>query len=325
MTIRVTSDAGIEKDHHVAQDKLILVHTNDYVIAGDPLTQGPLVPHDILRIKGEDALCEYMLDEVQNVYRAQGVPINDKHVEVILRQMLSKVFIESPGDTEFLPNEVVDKFEFRQANQRIAGYGKISEPGDTSLPLGSLVSKSEIREANAQAEVEGQRPAKAKKTKPATAKTLLLGITKASLQSRSWLSGASIQETTKVLTEAALRGAVDDLNGLKENVLLGHLIPAGTGFRKHQALNLETIAPPVMEIDEDELEAEIDRVLAEAGESMDGMNENGSPDGPDDAAMASADADEQPEDSTTIGVSSTGNPSGQGNGSFEETSSSLGS
>jgi len=240
MTIRITSEAGIEKDHHVPQDKLLLVHTNDYVVAGDSLTTGPLVPHDILRIKGEDALYEYMLDEVQNVYRAQGVPINDKHVEVILRCMLGKVFIEAPGDTGLLPNEVVDKFEFRNCNARIANFGRISDPGDTSLPNGALVSREEIKEANAQAEAEGLRPAKAKRAKPATAKILLLGITKAALQSQSWLSGASFQETTKVLTEASLRGAADDLVGLKENVLLGHLIPAGTGFKKYQHMQLET-------------------------------------------------------------------------------------
>ncbi len=243
MTIRITSEAGIEKDHHVPQDKLLLVHTNDSVVAGDPLTQGPLVPHDILRIKGEAALYEYMLDEVQNVYRAQGVPINDKHVEVILRQMLGKVFIESPGDTGLLPNEVVDKFEFRQMNSDVANFGRITDAGDTSLPMEALVSKEEIKEANAQAEVEGLRGAKAKRAKPATAKILLLGITKASLQSRSWLSGASFQETTKVLTEASLRGASDNLVGLKENVLLGHLIPAGTGFRKYQGMQLRTMQP----------------------------------------------------------------------------------
>ncbi len=259
MTIRVTSEAGIEKDHHVPQDKLLLVHTNDVVVAGDPITQGPLVPHDILRIKGDDALCDYMLDEVQNVYRAQGVPINDKHVEVILRQMLGKVFIEHPGDTELLPNEIVDKFSFREMNSDVLQMGRVTDPGDTTLPMGGLVSRTELKEANTRAEVDGSRPAKAKKAKPATAKTLLLGITKASLQSKSWLSGASFQETTKVLTEASLRGAADYLVGLKENVLLGHLIPAGTGFRKYQSLVLKTIAPEIEEIDEPE-ELEFDNL-----------------------------------------------------------------
>lgn len=243
MTIRVTSESGLEKDHHVPQDKMLLVHTGDYVTAGDPLTQGPLVPHDILRIKGEDALYTYMLDEVQNVYRAQGVPINDKHIEVMLRQMLSKVLIESPGDTSLLPNEVIDKHVFKAHNTEASQYGKITDPGDTSLPVGALVPKTDIREANAQTEAAGKKGAKAKRARQCTARPLLLGITKASLQSRSWLSGASFQETTKVLTEAALRGAVDNLEGLKENVLLGHLIPAGTGFRGHLSVQVKRIAP----------------------------------------------------------------------------------
>ncbi|MEY5061149.1 MAG: DNA-directed polymerase subunit beta, partial [Planctomycetota bacterium] len=219
MTIRVVSDAGLEHDHHVPQGKALLVHTGDRVEAGDPLTEGPMIPADILRIKGEDALYVYMLDEVQNVYRAQGVPISDKHIEVILRQMLSKVRVSSPGDSELLPNDVKDKFEFRQVNDDLARKMRIDDSGGTALPVGALVDKDEIREANALAEADGKAPCKTKKPKPATAKTLLLGITKASLQAESFLSGASFQETTKVLTEAALKGAVDELLGLKENVL----------------------------------------------------------------------------------------------------------
>jgi len=245
MTIRVISDAGLEHDHHVPQGKHLLVHTGDYVTAGDPLTEGPLIPADILRIKGEDALHAYMLEEVQNVYRAQGVPISDKHIEVILRQMLGKIRIQSPGDTEFLPNEVVDKFIFKEANAKVAKYGKISETGDTSLPVGAIVLREEIKEANAEAEAEGKQPAKAKAARAATGKTLLLGITKASLQAESFLSGASFQETTKVLTEAALASKVDDLRGLKENVLLGHLIPAGTGFAPYVTIRVKKlVAPP---------------------------------------------------------------------------------
>src|SRR5690606_11141440 len=129
VTIRIISESGIEKDHHVPQDKQLLVHTGDAVTAGDALTEGPLVPHDILRIKGEEALWSYMLDEVQNVYRAQGVTINDKHIELIISQMLRKVRVESPGDTELLPQEVVDKFHFRQHNARIAQMGRVIDPG----------------------------------------------------------------------------------------------------------------------------------------------------------------------------------------------------
>jgi len=257
MTIRVISDSGIEKDHHVPRDKALLVHAGDYVQAGDPLTEGPLVLHDILRIKGEEALWTYMLDEVQNVYRAQGVTINDKHVELILSQMLRKVQVQLPGDTELLPHEIIDRFHFRQVNQRIADYARISDPGGTDLPTDALILKSEIKAANARAEAEGKEPAKAKRARPATGRTLLLGITKASLQSDSFLSGASFQETTKVLTEASLRGAVDTLIGLKENVLLGHLIPAGTGFRPYEQVRVKHLVEPAApEETEDEMLAE---------------------------------------------------------------------
>ncbi|MDX2132887.1 MAG: DNA-directed RNA polymerase subunit beta' [Planctomycetota bacterium] len=258
MTIRVVSEAGIEKDHHVPSDKQLLVHTGDYVTAGDPLTEGPLVPHDILRIKGEESLWTYMLDEVQNVYRAQGVGINDKHIELILSQMLRKVKVESPGDTDLLPQEVVDKYTFKQKNREIEKYFRISEVGGTELKMGELVHRDQIKEANARAEAAGKEGAKARRAKPATGRTLLLGITKAALSSDSFLSGASFQESTKVLTEASLRGAMDTLVGLKENVLLGHLIPAGTGFRPYQEIRVK----PLVTI-EDESEDEM-MMLAEA-------------------------------------------------------------
>ena len=266
MTIIIKSESGMEVEHHVPQDRHLLVHTGDYVTAGDPLIDGPLIPHDILRIKGEEALFNYLLDEVQAVYRAQGVTINDKHIEIMLSQMLRKVRLENPGDTELLPNEVVDKFRFRMANKKIARMGRIKESGDTGLPVGSLVTKSEMKEANAKAEANGKEPAKAVKAKPATAKTLLLGITKASLQSESFLSGASFQETTKVLTEAALAARIDTLQGLKENVLLGHLIPAGTGFKPYSGLTVVKLAePPAQDAPTREEEFEDARAMAEAG------------------------------------------------------------
>jgi DNA-directed RNA polymerase subunit beta' len=266
MTIRVISESGIEKDHHVPADKGLLVHTGDYVQAGDPLTEGPLVPHDILRIKGEESLWTYMLDEVQNVYRAQGVVINDKHIELILAAMLRKVRVESPGDTDLLPHEVVDKFEFRVRNTVVSRMFRITEPGGTDLKKDELVDRDVIKEANAKAEAEGKEGAKAKRGKPATGRTLLLGITKASLQSESFLSGASFQETTKVLTEAALRGAEDRLVGLKENVLLGHLIPAGTGFRPYQEIRAKLLAEPVDGDSDDEA-----RMLEEAAEAAEAV------------------------------------------------------
>ena len=234
--IRSKSTEGekvMEKEHHVPHDKHLHVHTGDYVEAGDPLIDGPLVPHDILRIRGEEALHTYLLTEVQNVYRSQNVTINDKHIETILSQMLRKVMVESAGDTEFLPSEVVDKYRWRQANQRMAKSLKITDPGDTTLETGQVALKTEINEANATAGATGGHPAKGKRCHASTAKTLLLGITKASLQSESFISSASFQETTKVLTEASLAGKRDYLQGLKENVVLGHLIPAGTSFRPY--------------------------------------------------------------------------------------------
>jgi DNA-directed RNA polymerase subunit beta' len=247
MTIIVRSEAGMEREHHVPKDKELQVHAGDFVEAGDPLIRGPLIPHDILRIKGEEALYQYLLAEVQNVYRQQGVKINDKHIEIILTQMLRKVKVEDPGDSKFLPGEVCDKFRFRQANDLLATSLRIDESGGTNFKKGDVVLKSELKEANEAAEAAGKDPAKGKKPKPPRGKTLLLGITKASLQSESFISAASFQETTKVLTEAALAGAIDTLVGLKENVILGHLIPAGTAFNPHLNLKIKHLAEPIPE------------------------------------------------------------------------------
>ncbi|MHC5110150.1 MAG: DNA-directed RNA polymerase subunit beta' [Planctomycetota bacterium] len=250
MTIVVASESGLEKEHHVPQDKHLLVHAGDGVEAGDPLIDGPLIPHDILRIKGEEALQNYLLGEVQAVYRSQNVGISDKHLEVILAQMLRKVKVEQPGDSAFLPGEVVDKFRFREENVRLAGSVIISNAGDTKLSIGDVITKTELNAANDEAEEEGGEPAKGKKPRPASATTLLLGITKASLSSESFISSASFQETTKVLTEASLGGVHDELRGLKENVILGHLIPAGSGFKRYQRLRVKQIGEPLpVEID----------------------------------------------------------------------------
>jgi DNA-directed RNA polymerase subunit beta' len=251
MTIIVRNETGMEREHHVPQDKELLVHAGDFVEAGDPLIRGPLIPHDILRIKGEESLYQYLLTEVQNVYRSQGVKINDKHIEIILNQMLRKVKVEDAGDSKFLPGEVVDKFKFRQGNDLLATSVRIADPGGTSFKEGDLITRPEFKEANEASEAAGKEPAKSKKPKPARAKTLLLGITKASLQSESFISAASFQETTKVLTEAALAGAVDNLVGLKENVILGHLIPAGTAFAPYLQMRIKHLAePPVVEAPE---------------------------------------------------------------------------
>ena len=245
MTIIIRGDSGMEKEHHVPQDKHLLVHAGDVAEAGDPLVDGPLIPHDILRIKGEEALQNYLLGEVQAVYRSQNVSINDKHLEIILAQMLRKIKIDQPGDSSFLPGETVDKFRFRAENERLTKSLVVVNPGDTELAVDQIVSRPQLTEANAAAEEKGGEPAKGRKPKPAQATTLLLGITKASLSSESFISSASFQETTKVLTEAALAGAADHLRGLKENVILGHLIPAGSGFRRYQLMRIKQIGEPI--------------------------------------------------------------------------------
>ena len=233
-TIIVRSESGVEHEHLVPHGKRFLVHTGDIVKAGQALVDGPLVPHDILRVSGEEAVQQYLTHEIQQVYRSQRVDINDKHIEIIIARMLRKVKIEAPGDTSLLPGLVMDKFEFRRVNNLLADCLKISDPGDSEYSIGTLVPKEALEVTNTQIEGLGGKPAKGKKPKPSTASTQLLGITKASVQSSSFISAASFQETTKVLTEAALAGKVDKLVGLKENVILGHLIPAGTGFRLFQ-------------------------------------------------------------------------------------------
>ena len=234
-TIVVKNESGMEREHLVTHGKHLRVHAGDFVRAGEALVDGPLVPHDILRISGEEAVQQYLVREIQNVYRSQRVDIDDKHIEIIVSQMLRKVKIETVGDTDLLPGSVLDRFEFRQANDKIANGTKITDKGDSEFPVGSVVPKDVFAQTNTQIEALGGTPAKGGKPKPATASTQLLGITKAAVQSSSFISAASFQETTKVLTEAALAGKVDNLVGLKENVILGHLIPAGTGFNTFQS------------------------------------------------------------------------------------------
>ena len=233
-TIIVRSESGIEREHLVSHGKHLRVHAGSFVRAGEALVDGPLVPHDILRISGEEAVQQYLTREIQNVYRSQRVEINDKHIEIIVSQMLRKVRVETTGDTTLLPGSVMDKFEFRAVNQEISRCVKISHKGDSDFADGAIVPAETLEQTNVQIEALGGDPAKGVKPKAATASTQLLGITKAAVQSSSFISAASFQETTKVLTEAALAGKIDRLVGLKENVILGHLIPAGTGFRTYQ-------------------------------------------------------------------------------------------
>ena len=232
-SIVVKSDSGEEIEHLVPPGRRFLVHSGDHVKAGQSLIDGPLVPHDILRVSGEEAVQDYLLNEIQTVYRSQRVEINDKHIEIIVARMLRKVRIEKPGDTSLLPGLICDRFDFRRVNDDLAKCVRVTDKGDSEFAVDAIVPKEHFNEVNDQIDKIGGKPGKGVKPKPATASTQLLGITKASVQSSSFISAASFQETTKVLTEAALASKSDRLVGLKENVILGHLIPAGTGFRKY--------------------------------------------------------------------------------------------
>jgi DNA-directed RNA polymerase subunit beta' len=235
---------GEEREHLVPHGKHLRVHTGDRVREGDPLVIGPLVPHDILRISGTEAVQQYLVREVQSVYRSQRVEIDDKHIEIIVSQMLRKVKVETVGDTGLLPQIVIDKFAFRAVNDRLKECVKIKEPGDSKFEKGKILSKEAFEEERARLEADGKKLPSFIPPTPATCSTQLLGITKAAVQSDSFISAASFQETTKVLTEAALAGKVDYLVGLKENVILGHLVPAGTGFRSHQESEVRLNAAP---------------------------------------------------------------------------------
>ena len=235
--IIITSKAGEVKKYLVPLSKQILVQENDYVRAGIPLSDGAITPSDILAIKGPTKVQEYIVNEVQEVYRMQGVKINDKHFEIIVRQMMRKVEIVDPGDTKFLEKQVVDKLDFMYENDWIFGKKVIVDIGDsvTSRP-GQIITARKLRDENSILKRKDMKLIEARDAVPATSAQELQGITKAALQTNSFISAASFQETTKVLNEAAIFGRVDDLEGLKENVIVGHLIPAGTGIRKYNNL-----------------------------------------------------------------------------------------
>ena len=205
--------------------------------AGTPLSDGSITPGDILAIKGPTAVQEYIVNEVQDVYRLQGVKINDKHFEIIVRQMMRKVQINEPGDTTFLEQEIVDKLDFAEENDRIWGKKYVVDAGDSAvLTVGQIVSARKLRDENSSLKRRDLRQVQVRDTVPATSTQILQGITRAALQTKSFISSASFQETTKVLNEAAIRGKVDRLEGMKENVIAGHLIPAGTGLREWERL-----------------------------------------------------------------------------------------
>ncbi|WP_372651565.1 DNA-directed RNA polymerase subunit beta', partial [Draconibacterium sp.] len=235
--IIVTTKNGDVKKYLVPLSKQILVQENDYIRAGIPLSDGATTPSDILAIKGPTAVQEYILNEVQDVYRMQGVKINDKHFEIIIRQMMRKVEIVDPGDTRFLEKQVVDKNEFMSENDWIYNKKVVVDPGDAEgLKAGQIVSSRRLRDENSQLRRKDKKLVESRDAIPATSSQILQGITKAALQTRSWLSAASFQETTKVLNEAAINGKMDYLDGLKENVICGHLIPAGTGLKEYKNL-----------------------------------------------------------------------------------------
>jgi len=233
--IVIRNKAGVEKHYLVPLTKQILVQENDYVKAGTPLSDGGISPSDILNILGPVKAQEYIVNEVQAVYRLQGVKINDKHFEIIVRQMMRKVEITNPGDTEFLQEELVDKSKFMDVNDAIYGKYLVISAGDSEkFEEGQLISARDMQSENASLERQEKKAMITRPAEPATARLVLQGITRAALKTESFVSAASFQETTKVLSEAAIRGRVDHLEGLKENVICGHLIPAGTGLADYQ-------------------------------------------------------------------------------------------
>jgi len=240
--IQVESRDGQQKKYLVPLSKHILVQDGDFVKAGDPLSDGAITPSNILSIKGPGAVQEYLVNNIQEVYRLQGVKINDKHFEVIVRQMMQKVLIVDPGDTTFLEQEVVDKIDFMEVNDQIYDKYRVVDSGDSSqFHVGQLAPLARLRDENSSLKRRDLRLMEFSKALPATSQPMLQGITRASLGTRSFVSAASFQETTKVLNEAAIAGKVDHLAGLKENVIVGHLIPAGTGLRSYEKIVVSTV------------------------------------------------------------------------------------
>ncbi len=245
--IVIAPDKSDEKKYNVPLGKHVLVQENDEIPAGEKITDGPINPHDILKIKGTSAVQEYLVNEIQDVYRLQGVKINDKHIEVIVRQMLQKIKIVSPGDTRFLEEDIVDRNEFIEENNKIMSMVYIEDKGDSKYKEGQLIPKSKLREINADLKKKSKKPIVARDAEPATFEHILLGITQAALSTESFISAASFQETTKVLANAATEAKKDLLLGLKENVVMGHLIPAGTGLKKYKNIILKVEEVPVEE------------------------------------------------------------------------------
>jgi DNA-directed RNA polymerase subunit beta' len=235
--IIITSKQGDVMRYLVPLSRQIVVQENDYVKAGMPLSDGAITPSDILRILGPTKVQEYIVNEVQEVYRMQGVKINDKHFEVIVRQMMSKVKIEDPGDSRFFEDQVVDKWEFMDVNDELYDKVVVEDAGDSqNVQPGQIISLRKLRDENSSLKRRDLKLVKVRDIVPATSNQVLQGITRAALQTSSFISAASFQETTKVLNEAAIQGKIDPLANLKENVICGHLIPGGTGLRDYDNL-----------------------------------------------------------------------------------------
>lgn len=239
--VNITSrDGKEEKVYQIPYGKHVLVHDGDWVHAGEKLSEGSIAPQDILNIMGPNKVQEYLVNEIQEVYRLQGVRINDKHIEVIVRQMLQKVKIEDPGDTDYLEGDQVDKIRFLVENERIRQQLVVIDSGDSKLKPNTMVAQDEVDKVNEKLKKASKALVKTRPAQPATFQPLLLGITKASLTTDSFISAASFQETTRVLTEASIEGKIDKLLGLKENVIMGNLIPAGTGLNKFKKLRVSS-------------------------------------------------------------------------------------
>jgi len=232
--VLIETKSGEVKTYMIPITKQILAQEGDFVRAGTPLSDGAITPSDILAIKGPTKVQEYIVNEIQEVYRLQGVKINDKHFEVIVKQMMRKVQVEDPGDTRFLEGDIVNKIDFVEENDSIFGKKVVIDGGDSTLRPGQIITARQLRDENSLLKRGDKKLIVARDAKPATSKQILQGITRASLQTKSFISAASFQETTKVLSEAAIAGKVDSLIGLKENVIVGHLIPAGTGMREFE-------------------------------------------------------------------------------------------
>jgi DNA-directed RNA polymerase subunit beta' len=247
-------DGKDKRTYLVPLGKHLLVQDGDLIRAGERLSAGSIDPHDILRIKGTTAVQEYLVNEIQEVYRMQGVKINDKHIEVIVRQMMQKVRIADQGDTKYLEGDHIDKNLLNDENENLTDKVIVVNKGDAKVKNGQSVVKRTLREINADLKKKSKKGAEFRDALQATSDPILLGITQASLTTESWISAASFQETTKVLTDAAIEGKMDYLLGLKENVIMGHLIPAGTGQKKFKDIVVSAPEPVVSDGVEEILE-----------------------------------------------------------------------